>query len=151
MELDLTERDPDFVKLAREFIFHLRKIEDIIPFERCWTPPQHTLIGFVTSLDGGCPGFGCTIHAERNSETKTEGTEAEGEKHTDEIGIRKKAEEKRAKDLSSCGLESENEDKNKTGDKMIETNPEEGAKNEDLFLLDQKQKWSKEMKKKKRA
>jgi hypothetical protein len=63
LNLDLIERDPDFVALCKEFISNLRKVEDIIPFKRCWTPSGYTLLGFITSMDGGRPGLGSTIHA----------------------------------------------------------------------------------------
>ena len=70
LNLDLQERDSEFVALCKEFIGNLRKIEEIIPFKRCWTPSGYNLIGFVVSLDGGWPGLGCTVHslAEKNSE-----------------------------------------------------------------------------------
>ena len=70
LNLDLQERDSEFVALCKEFISNLRKIEEIIPFKRCWTPSGYNLIGFVVSLDGGRPGLGCTVHslAEKNSE-----------------------------------------------------------------------------------
>ena len=63
LNLDLIERDPDFVALCKEFISNLRNVEDIIPFKRCWTPSGYTLLGFITSMDGGRPGLGSTIHA----------------------------------------------------------------------------------------
>ena len=45
-------------KMSKEFIGNLRNVANIIPFWRCWTPS-----GFVTSLDGGRPGLGATVHA----------------------------------------------------------------------------------------
>ena len=63
LELDLTERDPDFTKYARQFILNLQRIKEIVPFKRAWVPENHHLFGFLTSLDGGKAGYGSTIHA----------------------------------------------------------------------------------------
>ena len=52
LNVDLYDRDPDFVNFCRQFIMSLRKVEDILPFPRCWTPSGYELMGFITSLDG---------------------------------------------------------------------------------------------------
>merc|ERR1712030_255321 len=41
----------------------VKKVEEIVPFPRCWVPRGFTLAGFVTSLDGGKSGYGAIIHA----------------------------------------------------------------------------------------
>ena len=63
MEMDLSSRDPDFIAWARKFIINLRSVDKIIPFRRAWVPANHKLAGFITSLDGGKLGFGCSIHS----------------------------------------------------------------------------------------
>ena len=35
LEVDLASRDKEFVEWARAFIFNLKKIKDIRPFDRC--------------------------------------------------------------------------------------------------------------------
>ena len=74
LNLDLQERDPEFVILCKEFIGNLRRIEDIIPFKRCWTPTGYTLIGFVVSLDGGRPGLAEKNIEERDDDASTRKT-----------------------------------------------------------------------------
>ena len=90
LNLDLIERDSDFVALCKEFISNLRRVEDIIPFKRCWTPSGYTLLGFITSLDGGRPGLGSTIHAiaEKNLEKESDKRESTPsiEKSADTMG-----------------------------------------------------------------
>ena len=63
LELDLSERDPQFIQFARKFIINLKKVNNIIPFRRAWVPLKHKLGGFVVSLDGGKLAFGTAIHS----------------------------------------------------------------------------------------
>ena len=63
IEMDLAPRDPEFIAWARKFIIGLRGVNGIIPFRRAWVPANHKLGGFVTSMDGGKLGFGCSIHS----------------------------------------------------------------------------------------
>ena len=63
LEEDLASRDPGFVDFCRGFIANLKRVEQIVPFSRCWIPKGFTLIGFITSLDGGKSGYGAIIHA----------------------------------------------------------------------------------------
>merc|ERR1712215_602387 len=63
LEEVLIHRDPEFVAFCKEFLINLKKVDQIIPFPRCWIPKEHDLVGFVTSLDGGKCGYGATIHA----------------------------------------------------------------------------------------
>jgi hypothetical protein len=63
LEVDLEDRDPEFVKYARKYIINLKKIDTIVPFPRCWVPNGHELIGFITSLDGGKIGYGTSVHS----------------------------------------------------------------------------------------
>jgi hypothetical protein len=60
---DLEDRDPEFVKYARKYIINLKKTDTIVPFPRCWVPPNHELVGFITSLDGGKIGYGTSVHS----------------------------------------------------------------------------------------
>ena len=53
LEVDLEDRDPEFVKYARRYIINLKKIDTIVPIPRCWVPTGHELVGFITSLDDG--------------------------------------------------------------------------------------------------
>ena len=53
LEEDLNHRDPEFVDFCRGFLINLKRVEQIVPFPRCWIPKGFTLIGFITSLDGG--------------------------------------------------------------------------------------------------
>merc|ERR1711954_118712 len=63
MEMDLNERDSEFVKTAKTFILNLRKVGEIKPFQRAWVPPGHRLVGFATSFDGGALGYGTVTHS----------------------------------------------------------------------------------------
>ena len=58
MEVDLRERDYDFVRLCQAFILCMRNAGEIIPFERCWIPQGYKLMGFVTSIEGAKCGYG---------------------------------------------------------------------------------------------
>ena len=40
LEVDLEERNPDFVQWARVFIKSLKRIKEIQPFRRCWVPQK---------------------------------------------------------------------------------------------------------------
>ena len=62
MERDLRKRDPAFEEVCQNFIAALRRLNRIIPFERCWVPAGYRLLGFVTSLDGGKCRYGSTTH-----------------------------------------------------------------------------------------
>ena len=41
LELDLIERDPEFVNFARKFIVNLKRVNNIVPFRRAWIPSKH--------------------------------------------------------------------------------------------------------------
>merc|ERR1711888_134683 len=77
LEEDLMDRDPEFVTFCREFLVNLKRVQEIVPFSRCWVPRGFTLAGFVTSLDGGKSGYGAIIHAiavKTKEETKKKST-----------------------------------------------------------------------------
>ena len=40
-EVDLKDRDEEFVTFAKEFIVNLRKVKQIRPFARCWVKRNH--------------------------------------------------------------------------------------------------------------
>ena len=63
LDVDLEDRDAQFVKFAREFIVNLRKVKQIKPFARCWVKKDHKLLGFLVYLDGGRPGLGSVVYA----------------------------------------------------------------------------------------
>ena len=63
LEVDLKSKDPEFAASAQGYIVNLRKIDQILPFRRCWILVGYKLTGFVVSLDGGKLGFGTTIHS----------------------------------------------------------------------------------------
>ena len=63
LEVDLKSKDPEFAASAQGYIVNLRKIDQILPFRRCWILAGYKLTGFVVSLDGGKLGFGTTIHS----------------------------------------------------------------------------------------
>ena len=63
LEMDLTERDPEFTRFARRFIVNLKRIDEIVPFRRAWVPSKHKLGGFIVTLDGGKLGFGSAIYS----------------------------------------------------------------------------------------
>ena len=63
LELDLEERDPDFVHWSRIFIRNLKHIKEILPFRRSWVPQDHHLLGFLVYTDGGKIGLGTAIYA----------------------------------------------------------------------------------------
>ena len=63
LEEDLEDRDPEFVRYARKYIINLKKTDTIVPFPRCWVPPNHELIGIITSMDGGKIGYGTSVHS----------------------------------------------------------------------------------------
>ena len=45
LEEDLIHRDPEFVEFCKEFLINLKKVDQIIPFPRCWIPKEHDLVG----------------------------------------------------------------------------------------------------------
>ena len=51
LEEDLASRDPEFIDFCRGFLINLKRVEQVVPFSRCWTPKGFTLIGFITSLE----------------------------------------------------------------------------------------------------
>ena len=61
LEVDLKTKDPEFAAWAQGYIVNLRKIDQRLPFRRCWIPAGYKLTGFVVSLDGGKLGFCTTI------------------------------------------------------------------------------------------
>merc|ERR1712215_297646 len=63
LEKDLFHIDPEFVEFCREFLINLKRVDQIVPFPRCWILKEHTLVGFITNLDGGKCGYGATVHA----------------------------------------------------------------------------------------
>ena len=63
LEVDLEDRDPDFVQWARVFIKNLKQIKEIQPFRRSWVPQDHHLLGFMVYTDGGKIGLGSAIYA----------------------------------------------------------------------------------------
>ena len=63
LEVDLKDRDEEFVTFAKEFIVNLRKVKQIRPFARCWVKRNHKLLGFLVYLDGGRPGLGSCLYA----------------------------------------------------------------------------------------
>ena len=44
LNVDLYDRDPEFVNFCRQFILNLRNVEEILPFPRCWTPCGYELM-----------------------------------------------------------------------------------------------------------
>ena len=63
MELDLSTRDEEFVKIARTFILNLRKVREIEPFRRAWIPKGHKLMGFAVAMDGAKLASGTLVHS----------------------------------------------------------------------------------------
>ena len=63
LEVDLEDRDNEFVKFAREFIVNLKNVKHIKPFARCWVKRNHKLQGFLVNHDGGRPGLGSCLYA----------------------------------------------------------------------------------------
>jgi hypothetical protein len=63
MTLDLNTRDPEFVENLRSFLLNLKQVSQIETFDWAWVPEGYELIGFVTSQDGGKPGFGTLINS----------------------------------------------------------------------------------------
>ena len=63
LEVDLKDRDEQFVIFAKELIINLRKVKQIRPFARCWVKKNHKLLGFLVYLDGGRPGLGTCLYA----------------------------------------------------------------------------------------
>ena len=71
LELDLEERDPDFVQWSRVFIKNLKQIKEILPFRRSWVPQDHHLLGFLVYTDGGKIGLGSAIYALSSKENES--------------------------------------------------------------------------------
>ena len=63
LEVDLKDRDEEFVKFAKEFIVNLTNVKQIRPFPRCWVKHNHKLLGFLIYHDGGRPGLGSCLYA----------------------------------------------------------------------------------------
>ena len=57
MDLDLEEKDADFVRVTKDFLQNLQLVHTILPLPQ-WTCGEG-IIGIGSTCDGGVPAFGC--------------------------------------------------------------------------------------------
>ena len=59
MDVDLREKDADFVKVVRNFLKNLKLVHSILPLPQWICCSKEEIIGIGSTCDGGVPAFGC--------------------------------------------------------------------------------------------
>ena len=59
MDLDLKEKDADFVRVTKNFLQNLQLVHTILPLPQWTCGEGEEIIGIGSTCDGGVPAFGC--------------------------------------------------------------------------------------------
>ena len=71
MDIDLEEKDADFVKVVGNFLKNLKLVHTILPLHQWICGRGEEIIGIGSTCDGGVPAFGCVNYLIcRNTSTK---------------------------------------------------------------------------------
>ena len=59
LDLDLVQRNPDFVKVTKNFLKNLQLVHTILPLPQWTCAETDEIIAVGSTCDGSIPGFGC--------------------------------------------------------------------------------------------
>ena len=58
LDLDVAQRDPEFIQLAKKFLKNLKLNKTILPLPQGICKDGEDIVSIVSTCDGGIPGFG---------------------------------------------------------------------------------------------